>query len=256
MFEGSVQATVLVADIERAAPIADEPGLWVAWREAADTKARTRLIERHIEFARIIAARLYSRRFSDEVEFDEYLQIARVALIESIDRYEDAGEATFRTFASHRVHGAILSGLEALSDRARQSALKRRTERERSQSLRSEPPDAVGDTFSRLASIAVGLAIGFMLDDVGAFREEEGAYADNAYSALASRQVYKRLRGLVDSLPVREANVVRQHYFQQIAFEQIAVQMELTKGRVSQLHKRAVEMLRDSLRVERIDLST
>ena len=234
----------------------EEARLWSAWRVHGDLKARARLIELHIEFARIVAARLYARRFSDEVEFDEYLQMARVALIESIDRYEAGGEATFRTFASHRVHGAVLSGLEAMTERARQIALKRRTERERLESLRQDQAAAAGDPFSDLASLAVGLAIGFMLEDVGAYREDEAAYPDNAYSALALRQAQRRLSDLVNKLPQREAHIVRQHYFLHVPFEQIAVELKLTKGRVSQLHKRAIETMHEGLRGEGIDLST
>jgi RNA polymerase sigma factor for flagellar operon FliA len=242
---------------EPAAGVGDEEArLWSAWRRHGDAMARARLIELHIDFARIVAARLYARRFSDEVEFDEYLQMARVALIESVDRYEAGGEATFRTFASHRVHGAVLSGLEAMTERARQVALKRRTERERLESLREDQAAADGDTFSDLASLAVGLAIGFMLEDVGAYREDEAAYPDNAYSALALRQVQRRLSDRVDKLPEREAHIVRRHYFLHVPFEQIAVELKLTKGRVSQLHKRAIETLHEGLRAEGIDLST
>jgi RNA polymerase sigma factor FliA len=244
---------------ELAKPVAaidDEPALWQAWREAADAGARTRLIERHIEFARIIAARLYSRRFSDDIEFDDYLQLARVALIECVDRYDPTREATFRTYASHRVHGAILSGLEAMTDRACQIALKRRTERERSASLTIPGSGTQSDTFAKLASLAVGLAIGFMLDDIASYREESGAYADNAYTALALRQMHRRLRQLVDQLPEREAHIIRSHYFGEVPFERIAAEMRLTKGRISQLHKRAIELLHLGLRAESLDIST
>jgi RNA polymerase sigma factor for flagellar operon FliA len=246
-----------VAEVSAAAVSDEEARVWQAWRSGGDAKARARLIELHIDFARIVAARLYARRFSDEVEFDEYLQMARVALIESVDRYDAGGTATFRTFASHRVHGAVLSGLEAMTERARQVALKRRTERERVESLREEGDAADdGDTFSELASLTVGLAIGFMLEDVGAYREEDATYPDNAYSALALRQLQRRLGALVDRLGEREAHIVRQHYFLHVPFEHIAVELKLTKGRVSQLHKRAIEALHAGLRAEGIDLTT
>jgi RNA polymerase sigma factor FliA len=249
-------AAVEFPDVELRAPVDDEAALWHACRKGNDGRARTRLIERHIEFARIVAARLYARRFCDEIEFDEYLQMARVALIECVDRYEANGVATFRTYAGHRINGAILSGLEAMTDRARQSALKRRTEQERAQSLRIDGGGPRSDTFGKLASLAVGLAIGFMLDDVGAFRDEDGAYADNAYSALAERQMHRRLRQLAEQLPDREAFIVRSHYFNEVPFEQLATEMRLTKGRVSQLHKRAIETLHAGLRAEALDLST
>lgn len=153
----------------------EESRLWRAWRQLRDAAARERLIHLHFGFARIMAGKLYARRHTDEVEFDEYLQLASVGLIESIDRYDPEQGASFRTYASHRIQGAILSGLEALTERASQLALRRRIEQERLQSLQAGSDVPAGDAFSRLASIAVGLALGFMLEDLAAFRAEEGA---------------------------------------------------------------------------------
>jgi RNA polymerase sigma factor FliA len=241
--------------VRQACP-ADEAGLWQAFRHGANDGARKQLIERHMDFARIMAGKLFARRTSNDVLFEEYVQLASVALIECVDRFEPGGAATFRTYASHRISGAILSGLESMSDRARQSALKRRTEQERAQSLRADGDNPTSDTFSKLASLAIGLAVGFMLDDVAAFRDEDSAYVDNAYSSLATRQMHHRLRQLVEQLPERERSIVHSHYFNEVPFEQLATELKLTKGRVSQLHKRAIDTLHAGLRAEAIDLST
>lgn len=218
----------------------EESQLWHAWRRHGDTSARERLVHLHMDFARILSGKLYARRYTDEVEFVEYLQLASVGLIESIDRFDPERGASFRTYASHRIQGAILSGLEALTERGRQLALKRRIEQERLQSLREGSQAAVGDTFARLASIAVGLALGFMPDDMASFRAQEGSYGDNAYSASELRQLQRRLVKLVGELPEREAKIIRHHYFPQIPFDEIARSLALTKGRVSQLHGHAL----------------
>lgn len=233
----------------------EESRLWRAWRLQRDAAARERLIHLHFGFARIMAGKLYARRHTDEVEFDEYLQLASVGLIESIDRYDPEQGASFRTYASHRIQGAILSGLEALTERASQLALRRRIEQERLQSLQAGSDVPAGDAFSRLASIAVGLALGFMLEDLAAFRAEEGAYSDNAYAASELRQLQRRLLKLVGELPEREAKIIRHHYFQQLPFDEIARALDLTKGRISQLHKRALTMLREALDGRRVDLA-
>jgi RNA polymerase sigma factor for flagellar operon FliA len=55
---------------------------------------------------------------------------------------------------------------------------------------------------------------------------------------------------LTADLPEREAKIIRHHYFQQVPFDDIAESLGLTKGRVSQLHRRALMMLRDAMRAD------
>lgn len=228
----------------------DEARLWRAWRERGDPLARQQLIGLHLDFARIMAGKLYARRHTGDIEFDEYLQLARVGLIESVDRYDPDLGAGFRTYASHRIQGSILSGLEALTERGRQLAFRRRIEQERLASLASRTEAGSEDSFTRLASVAVGLALGFMLDDVGMYQAQDVAYADNSYSTSESRQMQRRLLKLTADLPEREAKIIRHHYFQQVPFDDIAESLGLTKGRVSQLHRRALMMLRDAMRAD------
>ena len=226
-----------------------ESRLWSTWRERGDMAAREELVALHLGFARIMAGKLYARRATDEIEFDEYLQMASVGLLESVDRYDPQFGASFRTYASHRIQGAILSGIEASTERQRQLALKRRVRKERLELLgRQGEESGQEETFSRLADIAVGLAIGFMLDDLGMYQSGEGIYGDNAYAAEEMRQLESRLDKLVRELPERESKVIRQHYFQQVPFDEIAASMGLTKGRISQIHLRALTMLKEALR--------
>lgn len=203
-----------------------------------------------------MAGKLYARRASDEVQFDEFFQLASVGLLEAVDRYDPAYGASFRTYASHRIQGSILNGLEALTERARQVALRRRLEQERLESLRSgggaEPPH--DDAFERLASVAVGLALGFMLEDVAAYQVEGASYGDDAYTTAELRQLRSHLARLIGTLPEREGQILRRHYFQQVPFDQIAQSWGLTKGRISQLHHRALGLLRERLTAERLNL--
>lgn len=224
-----------------------EAALWAAWRGTGDAAARESLIGLHYDFARIMAGKMYARRTTDEVGFDEYLQLASVALIESVDRYEPSSGASFRTYASHRITGAILNGLEGMTERSRQVALKRRIERERLESIRSNTDGALQDTFERLAEVAVGLAIGFMLDGVSVVCDTESAYSDNAYERVLVRQIRERIMARLAQLPQREFTVIRYHYLQQLPFDEIGRILGVTKGRVSQIHRNGLALLRQTL---------
>jgi RNA polymerase sigma factor for flagellar operon FliA len=51
----------------------------------------------------------------------------------------------------------------------------------------------------------------------------------------------------LQDLPERERSIVTLHYFHYLPFVEIAARLGVSKGRISQLHRRALEMLRESL---------
>ena len=63
--------------------------------------------------------------------------------------------------------------------------------------------------------------------------------------ALEMAQLRTRAAALVDYLPEVERQVIRHHYFQQVPFTAIAQALDVTNGRVSQIHHAALRRLRD-----------
>jgi RNA polymerase sigma factor for flagellar operon FliA len=60
----------------------------------------------------------------------------------------------------------------------------------------------------------------------------------------------------VRDLPDRERHVITSHYLQQRAFAEVAEELGVTRGRVSQLHRDGIERLRRAMkRRTGIDLS-
>jgi RNA polymerase sigma factor for flagellar operon FliA len=69
----------------------------------------------------------------------------------------------------------------------------------------------------------------------------------DGYASLALRQMRGRLRAAVAGLPQAERRVLEGHYFQQQPFAEIAEALGVTRGRVSQIHKRGLGLLRAEL---------
>ena len=221
--------------------------LWGRFHSSRDLGIRERLIGRYIGLARTIAATLYGTRCDDTVSFDDYLQYARVGLIESIDRYDSLRGTSFETYASYRIRGAILNGLsretEVRAQRGRRSV--RLAERE--QSLAGPMfVNSEGASFDDFVSFTVDLAVGFMLDD-GFVECRDESPAANPYAQAEMSQLRVRVRELVEELPPRERQVLKAHYYDQLEFQEIAASLRVTKGRVSQLHSRAVARVRERL---------
>jgi RNA polymerase sigma factor for flagellar operon FliA len=219
------------------------------WREFASARTaqlRSELVERYIGLAKITAARLYRRRVDNSVPFADYLQYARVGLVEAIDHYDPAREVPFEAFSSHRIKGAVLNGLESESEVAAQRAFWSRRARDRLESLK----DHEGRCDRRaslevLVNLTVGLALGHLIDDGSQVIDE--SLAANPYAVTELAQLKRTVRALLPGLPERERELIGRHYIEHVEFQQIAMEWGVTKGRVSQLHAQALQRLRQML---------
>jgi RNA polymerase sigma factor FliA len=227
-----------------------EQALWRALREHGDAAAREALLTHHMPYARVIAGKLYAGRTHDEVEFDDYLQFASIGLLEALERYQPERGAQFRTYASTRMMGAVLDGLEKLSERQQQIALRQRMRaRDARAASLAEGLGSVRDAslLKEMAGVGIGLALGVLLEGLGMVDSGVEAQAPNPYDGLELRQMQRRVRELAAGLPEPERRIIRHHYLQGVPFDEIAEQMGLSKGRISQLHRRALQRLREAL---------
>jgi RNA polymerase sigma factor for flagellar operon FliA len=161
----------------------------------------------------------------------------------------------FRAFTSHRISGSVRDGIARMSEVREQMSWRQRVRRER---LRSLSDMAAGnmqtaEATEKLAEIAVGLALGFMLEGSGLFTQgekDEGgspSFPGTAYDSLAWKETVAQLETELSALPEREQTILRQHYLGGMNFDQLASLLAVSKGRVSQLHRAALQLLRKRL---------
>jgi RNA polymerase sigma factor for flagellar operon FliA len=239
-------------------PLEDEGSLWQRWKGAGDAEARGLLAHRYLLYARALAGRLYGRRRTDEIEFEEYQQFAVVGLMEAIERFEPGKGAEFRTFAFGRIQGAILNGLDRLTERQQQFAMRRRLLSERTASLapsHSSQEDAER-LLTELGDVAVGLALGFILEGLVAGPDLEEQKPVDPYTQVELREARQQLRKMVARIPERERQVLEMHYVHARQFDEIAKGLQLSKSRVSQIHQQAIARLRALVtRAEKCDVA-
>ena len=226
-------------------PLADEPALWETARKGG-AGARERLIEAYLPFARILAAKVFAGRIDSDLEFNDYLQFATIGLIEAVDRFDAAKGNLFKTFAAHRIQGAILDGIENMSEKRVQISTRRRLQVERRDSARDILDDGSKDLFQQLAEAAIGLALGYLLDDPVVYQHSDAIVPENQYASIELTQLRGKMQSLIATLPPRERMVIKYHYLHQMPFSAVAETMALSKGRVSQLHSKALLLLRQA----------
>jgi RNA polymerase sigma factor FliA len=238
---------------EEAVRAAEEAQLWRRLAEGSDAACRGQLIERYLPLSRAIAASLYSRRVADDADFADYMQYATLGLIEAVDTFDWRRGVKFNTFATYRIQGAIRNSIANFSERREQVGLLYRLKKERMDSIKlgdeaAPKPRRVRSALAReLADTTVIWALSYLLEGSGMLAPHgEGQYVEQFYDGLELRQLKEKLVGLVDALPDQERRVIKYHYFQNLEFTEIAGIFGVTKGRISQIHKRALLLLREA----------
>lgn len=213
----------------------------------------------------MVAARTYTLRTHDDIEFDEYLQFAVVGMMEALNRFDPGRGARFATYAERRIQGSILDGIARLTEKNEQIAARREIQQARLHSLganangqddlsaivraRHSHPD---ELFRRLAEIGIGVALGVLLDGTGMIERDPAAATDTGYYRHAElRQLQQHVRELVRRLSPQEQSVIEHHYLQDRDFDEIASMLGVGRSRVSQIHRQALGRLRDELRSRR-----
>lgn len=233
----------------------EELELWQCFAGSRDAELRGQLVERYLPLCRAIAASLFSRRIADDAEFADYMQYATLGLMEAVDAFDWRRGVRFNTFATYRIQGAIRNSIASFSERREQVALVYRLKKERIDSLKQAeqaPPARArrNATVRDMADVAVIWALSYLLEGSGMLAPRGDAhYTEQFYDGLELRQLKDRLVGLVDALPDQERRVIKYHYFQNLEFTEIARMFGVTKGRISQIHKSALILLREAHRI-------
>lgn len=225
-----------------------QAAMWRNHREQPGPATRTALFEHYRPTARRIASEMRRRIPPIGLEAEDFEQLGMEALLQAIDRYDPMLEDRFPAYLSIRIKGHIRNAAVKASESSAQYTYRRRQERDRLRSLRDGAAAKDLSAIELLASMATQVAIGIILEDQRVPSVDElPASEPSAYDTLAWRQLCNELSRRLAALPEKEAFVIEQHYRRDVPFQQIALLLGLSKGRVSQLHSQGLERLRKQM---------
>jgi RNA polymerase sigma factor for flagellar operon FliA len=238
--------------------------LWAEYMRTREPRLKDEIVKRFLPLVRYVALRM-SVRFQVGIDFEDILSFGVLGLLDAVDRFEPDRGFVFQTFAVPRIRGAIL-------DELRRYDWISRSGREKLQKFERTLEDIAktkGGTDDKSLMSAMGMdeqsykdlleiasrSYVVSLDDVLALDEwdiqREDAVDRERLSAIEMIEQSEETDMVVEALkklPERERTLLSLYYYEGLTLKEIGPVLGVTESRVSQLHGRALSLLRAEIK--------
>lgn len=213
-------------------------------------KDREALAREHMYLVDYVAG-IEARRLGKGVDVEDLRSFAREGLAQAIDRYDAERGALFKTFALPRLRGAVYDGLSKAGWFPRRLHRKiaffrnaRDIVEARAQdSQPSTDTEVVQELADTLKELAMAYVTSWSADDDSRGEPPQKDQA-TAEEWLAEQQYFAQVREAVDSLPERQAQIVRGYFYQERSLVDLSLELGITASWASKLLSGALNTLR------------
>src|SRR5690554_2622810 len=224
---------------------------------------QTNLLDEYLPLVRRQALSMQVR-LPASVELDDLIQAGTVGLLEAVGRFDASQGASFTTFASQRIRGAMLDELRSrdwLPRSVRRNARMvdeavRRLEQQLGRAaeeheIATELDIELEEYRQLLSDTNSGNLLPFeMLMEEGSEPGIYDASRDTPLQQFLAAEKRERLVKGIEALPEREKLLMTLYYQEELNLKEIGAVLGVTESRVSQLHSQAVSRLRARLASE------
>lgn len=233
----------------------DERALFEEFARTRSRRLRNQLVERHMGLAAHVARRFGRRGPSD----DDLRQVAFLALVKAVDRFDPGRDVAFSTFAGRTIEGEIKRHFRdhTWTVRVPRSAkelhlrLRRATDELTHRLGRSPTVDELADDLGVtrdevIEGIAAGSAYTPASLDAPAGADPDGSARelgdpDVRFEHLSNADMVERM---IARLPEREQVIVRLRFYEELSQSEIAERVGISQMHVSRLLRRSFEQMR------------
>ena len=225
---------------------------------------RDELIRKYVYLVNWVVSRLPLASLKG-LDREDLVGYGTIGLIEAVDRFDPSRNSNFESFAITRVRGSIYDQLRSADWLTRGSRKKVKNLHKATAKLENElgryPTNKeiaqeLGLSIDELRAVQQESQIGiFSLDEPRDHNSEDHtALVDNVSSneisfleGLEENELKNRLAKAIDGLQEREKAEVSLYHYKRLTFKEIADVMDFSESRASQIHARAISLLKSKL---------
>ena len=201
------------------------------------------------------------RRLPSYIEFDDLLQSGLVGLLEARNHYKSSEGASFETYASIRIRGAIIDSLRRNSWVTREAtynmkrianAIIKIEQRNQKQATTEDIAEELGISIEEHFKISqeINMSTVISLDEIDHDYSLIGDDKANPQDINQKEGMKRHIQNILVNLPERERLLLSLYYVDEFTFKQIAEILELTEARICQLHSQAIARIRSKMKIE------
>lgn len=228
-------------------------------KRSAKSARRDKLVMEHLPLVKAIAIRLYES-LPVHADLDDLIHAGMIGLIDGAEKFDERKHIMFKSYAKHRIKGAMLDSLRQLDWASRD--LRRRHKQLEAithelAALQSDAPNdeviagKMGVDVERWRLIAVELRMVGLLssssrpsDEDNQTNPEFAASQDTQPDAMYfRRELSTVLTQAMQALPARYQRIVSLYYSSEMTMREIGEMLGINESRVSQIHKTALEKM-------------
>ena len=237
--------------------------LWEKYSQKQDSETREALIIEYVPLVKLVSGRL-SMYLGYTVEYEDLVSYGIFGLIDAIDKFDYRKGIKFETYASLRIRGAILDQIRKMDWIPRSVRQKQRQIDAAITKLESaEDKTATDEEIAKELDISLeeyyvwqgqtkvtGIASieEFVEQGIEVRAFDNQKYADNEPEKVYEKEELKNLlKESLDKLTEKERMVVVLYYYEELTLKEISSVLEVSESRVSQLHTKALQKMKQIL---------
>ncbi|MBF0297141.1 MAG: FliA/WhiG family RNA polymerase sigma factor [Oligoflexia bacterium] len=227
------------------------------------------VVKEYTPFIRFIARKFLSK-IPNHIELDDLISCGVMGLIDAIKKYDPERKNKFKTYAEFRIRGAILDELRNLDFVPRsirdKFKLIEKIKKELEKNLgripsEREMADTLAINLEEYQMILDSIKTVHMVnidDIIYNYIEEhnpcEQTYlsderiSGNPFFIVNYKHSSKIIFNSITALPELEQSILKMYYYEGLKIREISDKLNITSARVSQLHVKAINLLKDLLK--------
>lgn len=205
-------------------------------------------------------AKHYHHNYNQVLEFEDLVMVGVIGLIDAMNKFKEDKKNQFKTYAEFRIRGEII-------DELRKQDWMTRSERTKQKKYTRAKKNLTEELGRNPTSDEVSNVLHFKSKDMIRLEQYEGGETIKPYvegetmgqGSLVSVEfenyaLKKTLSVIMDELPKTMRLIVTLKYFEDLNFSDISSVVNLSEGRICQLHAEALELLKEYLESQQIDI--
>lgn len=231
--------------------------LWINYFDTKDEKAKKDLIENYVPLVKHVISRMNIAPPS-YLDYEDLVSYGIFGLIQAIERYDVTKKVKFETYAYMRIRGSIIDELrkvdgvpQSIKNNAKtlqeafsylEQTLGRTVEDEDLCKYLNITSDELNNLYKSIAPLTTTIPFDdFILPD-------DTYFLENPMDVLIEKKETCKILGeAIAELPKKEKTVITLYYYEDLNFKEISKVLDLSQGRISQLHTKAILRLRGKL---------